>query len=51
MRIQCAAVIKFPLIVQGTLAGDELEVFIEAGRIVEPTLITKLFYAEVVLYQ
>jgi hypothetical protein len=36
---------KFPLVAEGALAGDQFEIFIEAGKVVESALVAQLLDA------
>jgi hypothetical protein len=49
--LQCAGSGKFPLVAQGTFAGDQLEIFVKAGEVVEAALIAQLFDAEIIFDQ
>ena len=42
---------KFPLVTQGALTGDQLEIFIKAGKVVEAALVAQLFDAEIIFDQ
>ena len=48
LLVPVAGSIKFFLIAQRAFAGDQLEILMKAGKIVEPTLITQLFNAHIV---
>src|SRR5882724_317623 len=42
---------KFLLVAKGAFAGNEFKILMEAGEIIKPAFITKLFYAKIVFYQ
>lgn len=42
---------KLPLINQRTFAGDQFEIFMKAGEIMEAAFVADLFYLDLIFYQ